>query len=147
MNSLRGITLIIVGLLPSPALLAADKQSPQSAQAVSTQQLARAVVAAATDETPRLAENERPDPIATIGRFHRQAKEHQAWQQASHCQQDPLSTQTKLCGLRWRNGDAFSSAVDSYNEFTTKTKSRFIGKDLADKIELDDGGVRFQVKF
>ncbi len=134
-----GISL--TALLLCPGGFAADK----TGHLQSSQQLTMAVIAAAKSETPNPVQHRPVRPLSqTVGRLHLGARQHQGWDESVPCEQDPLSTKAKLCGLRWRDGDAFATAIDSYNDMTQKTKSRFIGKDLAKKIEFDDQGLRFK---
>ncbi len=141
--SLAGVTALVF----AGAGWCSDKADKPASVSISHKYVQAVVAAESSAPTPVY-----PAKPGTLERLLREwpqdADPSQHWQPASdHCQQDPLSLQQRICGLRWRKQNALTNAKATVEDMSYKTKAKFIGKNLADKIELDDDGVRFEVKW
>ncbi|MEM9302539.1 MAG: hypothetical protein AAGE01_10535 [Pseudomonadota bacterium] len=70
------------------------------------------------------------------------------WEVSDCSSQDPLRPASRLCGLRWRKTDGLTGIRGQLDEISTGMKAKFVGKALADNLEVDiDSSPEIKFKF
>lgn len=70
------------------------------------------------------------------------------WEVSDCSEQDPLLGTSRLCGLRWRKTDGLTGIRGQLDEISTGMKAKFVGKGLADNLEVDiDSSPEIKFKF